>query len=56
MDKPRIIDKLLKENDELIEIAIKDIVTAIGGSGHIFVPKELVGKYVTVTYKKEVKE
>ena len=49
MIKPRIITELLRKDDKLSKIIIKDTAKPIGRSSYIALPKELVGKYITVT-------
>ena len=51
--KPRIITSLIKQEDEIVELVIKDVVKPIGRTGYVSVPKELIGKYVTIIYKND---
>lgn len=50
-EKPEIIREVY-EGDEVIEFYAKKRVTPIGSSGHIIVPKKLIGKIVDVRYEK----
>lgn len=50
-EKPKIIT-LLKKGNEIIEMEIKCKVKKIGRTGYISVPKELIGKYVKLNFKK----
>jgi len=52
-DKARIVQEYSKLNGDVVKLVIKDIVKTHGGSGYVSVPKELVGKYVTVVYDAE---
>lgn len=53
MNKPEIIKTLLKSDDEIVEMEIQKIVKKLGDSGYVSVPKELIGEYITISYKKE---
>lgn len=49
-NKPRIVDEYVKEGNKVVKAIIKDTVKVLGGSGYVAVPKEMIGKYVTVIY------
>ena len=51
MKQPRIIHKLIRDKNKIVEMVIKDTVKAIGDSGFVSFPKELVGKYVEIKIK-----
>jgi len=51
-DKPRIIQEYNKIKGVVSKFVIKDVVKALGGSGYVSVPKELIGQYVTISYDK----
>ena len=50
-EKPEI-RILVKKGNEIVEMNIKSKVRSLGRSGYISVPRELLGKYVEVKYKK----
>lgn len=49
-EKPKIIVKKIEENNKIKELVIKVVVKKFGNGAIIFVPKELIGKYVEVRY------
>ena len=49
--KPRILTKVISEEDIIKEVTVKDTVKAIGRSGYISVPRSLVGKYVELNLR-----
>jgi len=51
--KPRIIQTLVQDNGKIVNMVIKDIVKPHGGSGYVAIPKELIGKQVTIIYDAE---
>ena len=46
--KPRIIVNLLRDENKISEIIIKDIVKKVGDSGYVALPSELIGDYVQI--------
>lgn len=51
-NKPRIIYKMVRDKDEIVELLIKDKVKKLGGTGYVAIPRSLIGKYVMITYRK----
>jgi putative transposon-encoded protein len=52
-EKPTITRKLI-QGDKIIEMEIKRKVGKLGlRSGYVALPKELIGKYVTINYKSD---
>ena len=52
------VEKTITREDKkgVIEFGTKKVVTKIGNSGHIILPKALIGKIVEVYYLKEKKK
>ena len=52
-NKARIVQEYTKLDGHIVKIVIKDVVKPHGGSGYVSVPKELIGKYVIISYSGE---
>lgn len=52
MIKPKIVVSKISKDGKLLELNLKVVVRKIGNSGYVTVPKELIGKYVEIIYKK----
>ena len=51
--RPEIIETLLKENNKIVEMKIRKVVRKLGDSGFVSVPRELIGKYISIHYVME---
>lgn len=48
--RPTIQQEITNNKNRIMQMTIKEVVKEFGNGGHVLIPKELIGKYVVISY------